>query len=151
MMTRTLRSLTLLSLVSALLLGTVSCAGFGSNSSGKPVALPEGPQKTYLGSGELQHGKASWYSVRTNGGKRTASGEPLHNDKPTAAHRTLPMGTLVKVTNLHNGATETVRITDRGPYIRGRVIDVTIGTAKRLDMVNAGVVPVTVEPLVLSQ
>jgi len=100
-----------------------------------------------LPSGKVQHGKASWYSIRTNGGTRTASGERLRNDAATAAHRYLPMGTMVKVTNLRNGRSETVRITDRGPFIKGRIIDVTIGTAEKLDMVNAGVVPVKVEPM----
>ena len=75
----------------------------------------------------------------------TASGEPLSNSAPTAAHRHLPFGTFVKVTNLRNARSQIVRITDRGPYIRGRIIDVTIGVGERLGMVNAGVVPVTVE------
>jgi len=60
----------------------------------------------------------------------------------TAAHKTLPMGTLVKVTNLRNGNSAVVRITDRGPYTRGRVIDVTEGVARRLDFVQRGVAPV---------
>ncbi|MEM7146039.1 MAG: septal ring lytic transglycosylase RlpA family protein [Verrucomicrobiota bacterium] len=96
-------------------------------------------------SGHVSHGKASWYSIKTNRGTVTASGERLSNSAATAAHKTLPFGTKVKVTNLTNGRSEVVRITDRGPYIKGRIIDVTIGTAERLGMVTAGVVPVTVE------
>ena len=90
-------------------------------------------------------GKASWYSVRTNGGTRTASGEPFRNSGATAAHKSLPFGTWVRVTNLRNDRSAIVRITDRGPYIRGRVIDVSIGTAEKLGFVKAGVVPVRVE------
>ncbi|MEM8955364.1 MAG: septal ring lytic transglycosylase RlpA family protein [Verrucomicrobiota bacterium] len=96
-------------------------------------------------SGVAYHGKASWYSIKTNRGTVTASGERLSNSAATAAHKTLPFGTKVKVTNLANGRSEVVRITDRGPYIKGRIIDVTIGTAQRLGMVTAGVVPVKVE------
>ncbi len=94
-----------------------------------------------------QHGKASWYSVKTNYGTRTASGERLSNSAATAAHKTLPLGTQVRVTNLANGKSEIVRITDRGPYIRGRIIDVTIGCAERLGFVGRGVTTVKVEVL----
>ena len=94
-----------------------------------------------------QHGKASWYSIKTNYGTRTASGERLSNSAATAAHKTLPMGTRVRVTNLANGKFEIVRITDRGPYVRGRIIDVTIGCAERLGFVGRGVTSVKVEVL----
>ena len=63
----------------------------------------------------------------------------------TAAHRTLPLGTRVRVTNKKNGRTVEVRINDRGPYGRGRVIDLSEAAAKRLDMIDAGVVPVRIE------
>jgi rare lipoprotein A len=95
----------------------------------------------------IQHGKASYYSTRCNGGTRTASGERLSNEALTAAHKTLPMGTKVRVTNLSNGKSEVVRINDRGPYIRGRVIDVTIGVAQRLGFVSRGIAPVRLEVL----
>jgi rare lipoprotein A len=95
----------------------------------------------------VQHGKASWYSIKTNGGTRTASGNKLCNHAPTAAHKTLPMGTKVRVTNQINGKSEIVTITDRGPYIRGRIIDLTIGSAERLGFVKSGVAPVKVEVL----
>jgi len=96
---------------------------------------------------KVEHGKASFYSTRCNGGTRTASGERLSNDAPTAAHKSLPMGTKVRVINLDNGKSEIVTINDRGPFIRGRIIDVTIGVAKRLDFFRRGVVPVKVEVL----
>jgi rare lipoprotein A len=92
-----------------------------------------------------QHGLASWYSIRTNGGTKTASGQALSNTASTAAHKTLPMGTKVRVTNKNNGKSEIVTITDRGPYIHGRIIDVTIGTAERLGFVQRGVIPVKIE------
>lgn len=95
----------------------------------------------------VQHGKASWYSVKTNSGTRTASGERLSNEAATAAHKTLPMGTRVRVTNMTNGKSEIVRITDRGPYTKGRIIDVTVGCAERLGFYSRGVVPVKVEVL----
>ena len=95
----------------------------------------------------VQHGKASWYSVNTNGGTRTASGSRLNNNAATAAHKTLPMGSKVRVVNMANGKSEVVTITDRGPYVAGRVIDVTIGVAERLGFASRGVVPVKLEVL----
>lgn len=130
-----------------LVFGT-ACSTSAPDSGRSSITTSETKYRT---TGHVEEGKASWYSVRTNGGSRTASGERLRNDAPTAAHRTLPMGSVVKVTNLRNGKCETVRITDRGPFTRGRIIDVTIGTAEKLDMVRAGVVPVKVERLVLNQ
>lgn len=96
--------------------------------------------------GPTQRGLASYYSVRTNG-RTTASGVPLSDSANTAAHRSLPFGTLVRVTNMKNGRSQVVRITDRGPFIRGRIIDVSAKTAKELDMVRSGVVPVVIEVL----
>jgi len=95
----------------------------------------------------VEHGKASWYGIRCNGGSRTASGERLSNGAATAAHKTLPLGTQVRVTNLDNGKSEVVRITDRGPYTRGRVIDVTEGVAERLGFMARGVAAVKLEVL----
>jgi len=95
----------------------------------------------------VQQGKASWYSVGTNYGTRTASGQRLTNNGSTAAHKTLPMGTKVRVTNQNNGLSEIVTINDRGPYIRGRIIDLTIGCAERLGFRSNGVAPVKVEVL----
>jgi len=95
----------------------------------------------------VQHGKASWYSIRTNRGTRTASGQRLSDTAATAAHKTLPLGTKVRVTNQANGKSEVVTITDRGPYKKGRVIDVTIGVAERIGFAKRGIVPVKVEVL----
>ncbi|YCM42940.1 septal ring lytic transglycosylase RlpA family protein [Verrucomicrobiaceae bacterium 227] len=94
-----------------------------------------------------QKGEASWYSVRSNGGTQTASGEKLKEEASTAAHRTLRMGTRVRVTNLRNGKSEIVKITDRGPFTKGRIIDVTTGVARRIGFYSRGVAPVKVEVL----
>jgi rare lipoprotein A len=87
-----------------------------------------------------EHGLASFY-----GGGRTASGEITGRASLTAAHRTLPFGTLVLVTNIHNGKTTIVRITDRGPYRRGRIIDVSRAAARELDMIGSGTTLVSIE------
>lgn len=88
-------------------------------------------------------GIASFYG-RPFHGRRTASGEIYDMFAPTAAHRTLPFGTLVQVTSLRNGRTTSVRITDRGPFVAGRVIDLSVAAARELDMVRDGVVPVEI-------
>jgi rare lipoprotein A len=87
-----------------------------------------------------ESGRAAFYS-----GGRTASGERTGPAGLTAAHRTLPFGTMVLVTNVHNGRTVVVRITDRGPYGRGRIIDVSRAAARELDMIDSGTAMVSVE------
>ncbi|MEB3180221.1 MAG: septal ring lytic transglycosylase RlpA family protein [Nostocaceae cyanobacterium] len=94
-------------------------------------------------------GLASWYSFRDNG-IQTASGEPYNEMDMTAAHRSLPFGTLVRVTNLQNFQSVVVRITDRGPYIQGRIIDLSTGAAHSIGMVESGVVPVQLDILTAS-
>jgi rare lipoprotein A (peptidoglycan hydrolase) len=91
----------------------------------------------------VQHGKASFYWEDF----RTASGERFHADALTAAHRTFPLQSWIRVTNERNGKSVIVRVNDRGPYIRGRIVDVSRGAARQIDMVSAGVVPVKVELL----
>lgn len=86
-------------------------------------------------------GMASWYGES----QTTASGERFDKHKMTAAHRTLPLGTYVRVTNTRNGKSVVVRINDRGPYGHGRVIDLSEAAARKLDMIDAGVAPVTLE------
>ena len=117
-----------------------SCASTG-NANNKQPGDPQ------LAVSSVQTGKASWYSIRTNYGTRTASGQRLCNDGATAAHKTLPMGTKVRVINENNGKSEVVTITDRGPDIKGRIIDVTIGIAERLGFAKHGIAPVRVEVL----
>lgn len=93
----------------------------------------------------IQDGIASYYSIADNGGTTTASGIPLDDKALTAAHRTLRFGTVVKVTRKDTGATVTVKITDRGPFVAGRIIDLTLAGAKALDMIAVGLAPVHIE------
>jgi rare lipoprotein A len=95
---------------------------------------------------QVMIGLASWYGGKHHGGP-TASGERFNMRDLTAAHRRLPFGTRVRVTNLRNDKSVTVRINDRGPYSRGRIIDLSWAAARALDMIEAGVVRVRVEVL----
>lgn len=89
-------------------------------------------------------GAASWYGPGFHG-KKTASGEIYDQTKLTAAHKTLPLGSTARVTNLENGNTVEVQINDRGPFIEGRIIDLSRAAAGALDFVEAGIAPVRVE------
>jgi rare lipoprotein A len=93
-----------------------------------------------------QRGMASWYGPGFHG-RRSASGERFDQYAMTAAHRTLPFGTVVRVTNLNNGQSIVVRINDRGPFSRGRIIDLSAAAARKLGMMGSGVAPVQVEVL----
>ena len=93
---------------------------------------------------EPQKGKASYYSKKATGA-RTSSGERLHHDSLTCAHRTHPFGTMLKVTNPKNGKSVVVKVTDRGPFGRGRIIDLSWRAAKELGMLAQGVAMVLVE------
>ena len=92
----------------------------------------------------VQSGKASYYAKKLSG-RMTASGERLHHDSLTCAHRTYPFGTLLKVTNPANGKEVIVRVTDRGPYVKGRIIDLSVRAARELGILAQGIAPVTVE------
>lgn len=89
-------------------------------------------------------GKASFYASRFNG-RTTANGETFDMKEFTAAHRSLPFGTIVRVTNLNNGKMVFVKINDRGPYIKNRIIDLSKAAAKQLDLVDNGVGRVKIE------
>ena len=93
--------------------------------------------------GNAYSGLASFYDEP----QMTASGERFDKHALTAAHRTLPFGTRVRVTNTHNGKSVIVRINDRGPYSGKRIIDLSEAAAKQLGMIDAGVAPVTLEVL----
>lgn len=95
-------------------------------------------------SAQTQRGKASFYSKRATG-SRTSSGERIHHDSLTCAHRTYPFGTLLLVTNERNGRQVVVRVTDRGPHSRGRIIDLSHGAARKLGIIDQGVAMVKVE------
>lgn len=91
-------------------------------------------------------GKASYYGHKFHG-RHTSSGIPYHRDSLTCAHRTLPFGTLLKVRNKKNGREVIVKVTDRGPFVKGRVVDLSFAAAKKIDMLSAGVAHVEVEPV----
>jgi rare lipoprotein A (peptidoglycan hydrolase) len=95
---------------------------------------------------EPKAGRASWYGPGF-AGRKTASGERFNPEELTGAHRTLPLGTKVRVTNLHNGRSVLVRINDRGPFIRHRDIDLSAGAARELQMLGRGVASVLIQPL----
>lgn len=103
------------------------------------------PTNTYAQNNNLTvvDGKGTYYTPRE--GKGTASGEPYRRMEYTCAHRTLPFGTRLMVTNLKNQKAVVVRVNDRGPFTRGFVVDVTYAGAEAIDIVKAGVVPVHLE------
>jgi rare lipoprotein A len=94
--------------------------------------------------GQTETGIASWYGAPYNG-RRSASGEVYDMEQLTAAHRSLPFDTWVEVTNLANKKRVDVRITDRGPFINGRIIDLSLAAAREIDMVQAGIVRVKIK------
>lgn len=100
-------------------------------------------RKSIPGGSGTETGMASYYAETYNG-KKTANGEIYNSSELTAAHKKLPFGTKVKVTNLANGKTVKVRVNDRGPYVAGRIIDLTKKAAKKIDMLAAGVVKVKI-------
>ncbi len=91
-----------------------------------------------------QVGTASWYGADFHG-KTTASGEPFNMYQYTAAHRRLPLGTVVRVTNLKNGESVIVRVNDRGPMPRSRIIDLSYGAARRIGLSGPGLEPVRLD------
>ncbi|GAB6392883.1 MAG: septal ring lytic transglycosylase RlpA family protein [Treponematales bacterium] len=91
-----------------------------------------------------QEGIASWYGSNFDG-KLTASGEPFNSQNLTAAHPTLPFGTILRITNKHNNRQTIVRVNDRGPFVSARIIDVSKAAGEALDMINTGTAPVLVE------
>lgn len=92
----------------------------------------------------VHKGEASFYSHKFHG-RTTASGEPMNQNKSTAASRALPLGSKATVTNEENGRSVDVIVNDRGPYVDGRVIDLSRSAARKLDMIEDGTAPVTVE------
>lgn len=111
-----------------------------------PAPKRSKPSQSPAPAGYLEEGNASWYGVPFNG-RRASNGEIYDMYKLTAAHRTLPFETVVRVTNLNNGKSTTVRITDRGPFVDNRIIDLSLAAAREIESVGPGVVPVRVEVL----
>ena len=115
-------------------------------AAGLLAALAFSPLAAVAGgdTGFKQKGVASYYADRFHG-RKTASGKRYNKQALTAAHKTLPLGTKVRVTNVRNGETVDVEINDRGPYVKGRVIDLSKAAARELGMVGAGVAQVRLE------
>lgn len=107
---------------------------------------PTGAAPTAHPGEPVEEGNASWYGAPFHG-RRASNGEVYDMNKLTAAHRTLPFNTVVRVTNLTNGKTTTVRITDRGPFVGNRIIDLSYAAAQQIESVGPGVVPVRLDIL----
>jgi len=120
----------------ALLAGILTILSGCAGGSGKLSTDP----------GSVQEGGASYYAHKFHG-RQTASGEIYNENDMTAAHKTLAFGTTVRVTNLANGKDVVVRINDRGPFVEGRIIDLSYKAAGKLDMISAGVIKARVEIL----
>lgn len=115
----------------------------GQPSSVPSAVVPESPSFT-------QEGLATWYG-KAHHGRKTASGERFDMHAMTAAHRSLPFGSVVRVTNLGNGSTVKVRINDRGPFVRDRIIDLSAAAAAALGIKGEGVVEIRIEKFVSDQ
>lgn len=129
-------------LIAAALLGLSGCASRKGLivAPGEPAVLYDAKPVAVL------TGKASYYYGRWIG-RLTANGETYRAGDVTAAHKTLPFHTMVRVTNLKNGKSVIVRINNRGPYVKGRILDLSLVAAQRIEMTKAGVVPVKAEIL----
>ena len=101
---------------------------------------------TYVEVGQVMHGISSWYGPNFHG-KHTSNGEVYNMHERTAAHKTWPMDTMVKVNNLQNGKSTIVRINDRGPFVRGRIIDCSYRAGKEIGLDRMGIAKVSVEVL----
>ena len=113
-------------------------------------ALPPAPAGHIDHSGRKQKDRASFYAGHF-ANKKMADGHPMNPNSNVAASKTLPLGSVAKVTNLENGKTETVKIEDRGPYAKGRVVDLSPKVAERLELKEKGVAAVEVKPITLPE
>lgn len=122
----------------AALIGCLTMSGCNSEQSEGPTEqTPQKKESTESKTDHKELGKASWYGPGFQG-QETANGDTFDQKAMTAAHPSLPMGTKAEVTNLENGKKVEVKINDRGPYAKGRVIDLSSGAAKKLDMKKGG-------------
>lgn len=126
------------------LLGAAALVALGSCAFSVP--LPGREAGGAVEALETHTGEASYYADRFEG-RTTASGVPFRQAEMWAAHRTLPFGTRVRVTNLDNGSQVEVVVVDRGPFVRGRIIDLSRAAASRLGFIRQGIAPVRVEVL----
>ena len=131
-----------------LVLGVISLAC--SMKSAPQSAHQTQTRDGFVRSGQVLEGNASWYGGRFHG-RRTASGEIFNKNQLTAAHKTLPFGTLLEVHNPESDQTIRVRITDRGPFIKGRIFDFSQEAARQLGFMNKGSTRVSAEILLPKQ
>ncbi len=123
-----------------------STAESAKNSTNVPPPRYTKNPPTPVPPGYIEEGNASWYGKPFDG-RRASNGEIYDMYKLSAAHRTLPFDTMVRVTNLNNGKSTTVRITDRGPFVENRIIDLSLAAAREIESVGPGVVPVRLQVL----
>jgi len=120
-----------------------ACNPFYSTAEGADTGV-----RTTKKQAAATEGTASFYAGQFHG-RKTANGETFNTDQLTAAHPSLPFGTWVKVTNLSNGKDVVVRINDRGPFVKGRIIDLSAGAAKKIGIMQTGIVQVKLEAVKL--
>ena len=133
--------------VLTLILGLFVVQGCSTLSRDQPPQVPPSQAGAVTTPGTPAHiGEASWYGPGFQG-KKTASGEIFDDSKLTAAHKTIPLGSKAKVTNLTNGKTVEVKINDRGPFIDGRMVDLSQAAAKALGMIDRGTARVQLDLL----
>lgn len=135
-------------IVSVLVL-SLACSATSQTVKKSSVSYVIAGQRYYVleeAHGFVQEGLASWYGKDFHG-RPTASGEIYDMYADTVAHKTLPLGTYLRVSNLDNGRSLLVRVNDRGPFVKRRIIDLSYGVAKKLEVLEAGVAPVRIEAL----
>lgn len=137
-----------LSVLSVYMVGCSAAARFSGSGPSPESATSESPTPTRFSGHVLLtvEGMASYYSVGFNG-KRTASGEIFNKNAFTAAHKEFPFGTLLRVTNLSNNESVEVTVNDRGPFKKGRIIDLSEAAARAIGMIQSGTAEVRIEVL----
>lgn len=118
--------------------------GNGSGSEEKDPAAGGASRKKVSTRGAYQVGVSSYYAHKFHG-RPTASGEIFDMNGISAAHRELPLGTIIRVTHLANGRSITLKVNDRGPFVKGRILDLSLGAARKLDMLESGVARVRID------
>jgi len=133
----------------ALLIAAQGCSTTSPPASSTALAKPDAvqtPASPAAPLGPVRVGEASWYGPGFSG-RRTASGDVFDEEKFTAAHKTIPLGSRARVTNLANGKSIEVEINDRGPYVHGRIIDLSQAAAHALGIIDRGTAKVRVDVL----
>lgn len=145
---RTLKIVSIILITACLAFIDLSDTSAGENNGFTKITISKDakPNLTSVEFNDIGIMTASWYGPRFHG-KQTANGEIYNQMALTAAHKSLPFGTVLKVTNIRNGKSVIVRINDRGPYIEGRDLDLSKGTALALGMISRGVIRVTVKEI----